>query len=86
MYFLNVRKYYRDHCPHQMRVAVLGDFLLDFKSQAGSIKGIIRDQLDLSSEEIRIAWWFAGLLHDTGIPLAKLCIAINWSILNEILR
>lgn len=86
MYFLNVRKFYRDHCAHQLRVAVLGDFLLDFDSNAGGIEEIIKDKLDLSSEEVRTAWWFAGLLHDTGIPIAKLCMAINWSLLNEILR
>ena len=86
MYFLNVRKFYRDHCAHQLRVAVLGDFLLDLRSDAGGIEGIIKDKLDLSSEEVRNAWWFAGLLHDTGIPLAKLCTAVNWALLNEILR
>ncbi|MDH5746383.1 MAG: hypothetical protein OEZ21_05450 [Candidatus Bathyarchaeota archaeon] len=86
MYFLNVRKYYRDHCAHQLRVAVLGDFLLDMKSEGGGIEGLIKDKLDLSSEEVRTAWWFTGLLHDTGIPLAKLCTAVNWSLLNEILR
>jgi hypothetical protein len=86
MYFLNVRKYYRDHCAHQLRVAVLGDFLLDMKSEGGGIEGLIKDKLDLSSDEVRTAWWFAGLLHDTGIPLAKLCTAVNWSLLNEILR
>jgi hypothetical protein len=86
MYFLNVRKFYRDHCAHQLRVAVLGDFLLNLRSGAGSMESIIKDKLGLSSEEVRTAWWFAGLLHDTGIPLAKLCSAINWSLLNEILR
>jgi len=86
MYFLNVRKYYRDHCAHQLRVAVLGDFLLDLKSKAGNLEDIIREKLDLSSEQVRTAWWFTGLVHDTGIPLAKLCTAINWSLLNEILR
>jgi hypothetical protein len=86
MYFLNVRKYYRDHCAHQLRVAVLGDFLLDLTSQAGGIEGVIRDKLGFSSEEVRTAWWFAGLLHDTGIPLAKLCTSLNWSLINEILR
>ena len=86
MYFFNVRKYYRDHCAHQLRVAVLGDFLLDLKSEVGGIEGVIKDKLDLPSEEVRTAWWFAGLLHDTGIPLAKLCAATNWSLLNEILR
>jgi hypothetical protein len=86
MYFMNVRKFYRDHCAHQLRVAVLGDFLLGLKSQAGGIEGIIKDKLNLSSEEVKTAWWFAGLLHDTGIPLAELTSAVNWSLLNEILR
>jgi hypothetical protein len=86
MYFLNVQKYYRDHCAHQLRTAVLGDFILDLKSDAGGMEGIIKDELELSSEEVRTAWWFTGLLHDTGIPLAKLCTAVNWSLLNEILR
>ena len=86
MYFLNVRKYYRDHCAHQLRVAVLGDYLLDLRSEAGGIEGIIKDKLGLSSEEVRTVWWFTGLLHDTGIPLARLCTAVNWSLLNEILR
>ncbi len=86
MYFLNVRKFYRDHCAHQLRVAVLGDFLLDLKSDSGTLEGLIRDKLELSSEEVRTAWWFTGLLHDTGYPLSKLCTAINWSLFNEILR
>jgi hypothetical protein len=86
MYFLNVRKYYRDHCAHQLRVAALGDFLLDLTSKAGDIEGVIKDKFGFSSEEVRTAWWFAGLLHDTGIPLAKLCTSVNWSLINEILR
>jgi hypothetical protein len=86
MYYLNVRKYYRDHCAHQLRVAILGDYLLDLESDAGRMEGLIKEKLDFSSEELRTAWWFAGLLHDTGIPLAKLCTAVNWSLLNEILR
>jgi hypothetical protein len=86
MYFLNVRKYYRDHCAHQLRVAVLGDFLLDLNFKAGNIESVIKEKLGFSSEEVRTAWWFAGLLHDTGIPLAKLCSSVNWSLINEILR
>ncbi len=86
MYFLNVRKFYRDHCAHQLRVTALGDFLLDLESGAGGIEGVIRDRLNLSSDQVRTAWWFTGLLHDTGIPLAKLSTAVNWSLLNEILR
>lgn len=86
MYFLNVRKFYRDHCAHQLRVAVLGDFLLDLESDAGGMEGIIKDGLGFSADEVRTAWWFAGLLHDTGVPLSKLSTAVNWSLLNEILR
>lgn len=86
MYFLNVRKYYRDHCAHQLRVAILGDFLLDLESDSGRLEDLIKERLDLSSEELRTAWWFTGLLHDTGIPLAKLCTAVNWSLFNEILK
>jgi len=86
LYYFNVRKFYRDHCAHQLRVAVLGDFLLDLTSPAGGIEGIIKDKIGLSSEQVRTAWWFAGLLHDTGIPLAKLSVAVNWSLINEILR
>jgi hypothetical protein len=83
---LNVRKFYRDHCAHQLRVAVLGDFLLDFESNAGGMEGIIRDKLGFSADEVRTAWWFVGLLHDTGMPLSRLSTAVNWSLLNEILR
>ncbi len=86
LYFLNVRKFYRDHTAHQLRVAVLGDYLLDLKSQAGELEGIVRDQLDISKEEVRKAWWFTGLLHDVGYPLEKLYQSLNWSLVNELLR
>jgi len=86
MYYLNVKKYYRDHCAHQLRVAILGDFLLDLESNVGPVGDLLKEKLGFSSEEMRTAWWFAGLLHDTGIPLAKLSTAVNWSLLNEILR
>jgi hypothetical protein len=86
LYSLNVRKFYRDHCAHQLRVAALGDFLLDSTSEIGDVEGVIRDKLGFSPKDARTAWWFAGLLHDTGIPLAKLSTAVNWSLINEILR
>lgn len=86
MYYLNVKKYYRDHCAHQLRVAILGDFFLDLESAVGPVGDLLKEKLGFSSEEMRTAWWFAGLLHDTGIPLAKLSTAVNWSLLNEILR
>jgi hypothetical protein len=86
MYFLNVRKFYRDHTAHSLRVAVLGNFLIDAKSSAGSLEGIIKDALGLAGPEVRTAWWFAGLLHDIGIPLANLFTSLNWSLVNEMFR
>jgi hypothetical protein len=86
MYFLNVRKFYRDHTAHSLRVAVLGDYLLDKKAKAGELSGVIKDQLSLSIDQVRTAWWFSGLLHDIGTPLEKLTDALNWAIINEILR
>lgn len=86
MYFLNVRKFYRDHTAHSLRVAVLGNFLIDERSEAGTLEGIIKDQLDIKAPEVRTAWWFAGLLHDIGIPLANLFTSLNWSLVNEMFR
>jgi hypothetical protein len=86
LYFLNVRKFYRDHTAHQLRVAVLGDYLLDLKSKAGELEGVVGDQLGLSKEDVRKAWWFTGLLHDVGYPLEKLYHSLNWSLVNELLR
>lgn len=86
MYFLNVRKFYRDHTAHSLRVAVLGNFLIDEQSEAGSLEGIIKDQLNITAPEVRTAWWFAGLLHDIGIPLANLFTSLNWSLVNEMFR
>ncbi|MFX1475063.1 MAG: hypothetical protein ACFFCO_06290, partial [Promethearchaeota archaeon] len=62
LYFLNVRKFYRDHTAHQLRVAVLGDYLLDLKSKAGELGGIVEDQLGITKDEVQKAWWFTGLL------------------------
>lgn len=83
---LNVRKFYRDHTAHSLRVAVLGDFILSKKSKAGGLENVIKDQLDLTSEEVRSAWWFTGLLHDIGTPIEKLFTSLNWSLVNEMLR
>ncbi|MFW9832103.1 MAG: hypothetical protein ACFFD8_10060, partial [Candidatus Thorarchaeota archaeon] len=79
MYFMNVRKFYRDHTAHSLRVAALGDFLLEKKSPLGVIEAVIKDQLDFTKEEVRTAWWFTGLLHDIGTPLEKLSTSVNWS-------
>ncbi len=86
MYIMNVRKFYRDHTAHSLRVAALGDFLLDKKGLAGGIEGFIMDKLQFTKEEVRTTWWFTGLLHDIGTPLAKLSTSLNWSLINEMTR
>jgi hypothetical protein len=86
MYFMNVRKFYRDHTAHSLRVAVLGDYIIEKSGASGNLVGIIQDKLGFTAEEAHTAWWLAGLLHDIGIPLAKLVSSINWSLVNEILR
>lgn len=69
-------EFYRDHIEHQIRVAVLGNFLLsqqfDFDNETTRLMEVILSQMDLSEQDVRKAWWIAGLFHDTGIPVAKL--------------
>ncbi len=86
MYFMNVRKFYRDHTAHSLRVAALGDYILEKSGASGSLMGIIQDKLGFTVDDARTAWWLAGLLHDIGTPLAKLVSSINWSLVNEMLR
>ena len=86
LYYMNVRKFYRDHTAHSLRVAVLGDFLLTREGASGGIESCLRDHLDFTKEEVKTTWWFTGLLHDIGYPLEKLSTSVNWSLVNEILR
>jgi hypothetical protein len=86
MYIMNVRKFYRDHTAHSLRVATLGDFLLDKKGFAGGLEGLLMEKLSFTKEEVRTTWWFTGLLHDIGTPLAKLFTSLNWSLINEMTR
>jgi hypothetical protein len=86
MYIMNVRKFYRDHTAHSLRVAVLGDYLLDKEGSTGGLEGLLREKLNFTKEELRTTWWFTGLLHDIGTPLAKLSSSINWSLINEMIR
>ncbi|MFX1244805.1 MAG: hypothetical protein ACFE8F_07545 [Promethearchaeota archaeon] len=86
MYYMNVRKFYRDHTAHSLRVAVLGDFLLTREGSSGGLESFIQDHLGVTKAEARTAWWFSGLLHDIGTPLEKLATSVNWSLVNEILR
>jgi hypothetical protein len=86
MYIMNVRKFYRDHTAHSLRVAALGDFLLDKEGFAGGLEDLIMEKLGLTKDEVRTTWWFTGLLHDIGTPLAKLFTSLNWSLINEMTR
>ncbi len=86
MYFMNVRKFYRDHTAHSLRVAALGDFILDKEGFAGGLEKLLMEQFHFSKEEVRTTWWFTGLLHDIGTPLAKLFTSLNWSMINEMTR
>ncbi len=86
MYFMNVRKFYRDHTAHSLRVAVLSDYIFSKSGASGGLRGIMEENLDFNSEEAEMTWWLAGLLHDIGTPLAKLVTSVNWSLVNEMLR
>ncbi len=86
MYFMNVRKFYRDHTAHSLRVAVLCDFIFSKTGASGGLRGIMEENLCFNPEEAEMTWWLAGLLHDIGTPLAKLVTSVNWSLVNEMLR
>jgi len=74
-------EFYRDHIEHQIRVAVLGDFLLSqhFEYDGERIKLVDRicSATDIAEEDVSKAWWIASLFHDTGIPVAKLSKNLN---------
>ncbi|MFX1564760.1 MAG: hypothetical protein ACFFCH_02095, partial [Promethearchaeota archaeon] len=74
------------HTAHSLRVATLGDFFLEKKGNAGELEGLLTEKMNLSKEEVRTTWWFTGLLHDVGTPLAKLATSLNWSLINEMTR
>jgi hypothetical protein len=86
MYIMNVRKFYRDHTAHSLRVATLGDYLLEKEGDAGRLESLLMEKMNLAKEEVRTTWWFTGLLHDIGTPLAKLVTSLNWSLINEMTR
>ena len=87
LYSTSVRKFYRDHTEHQLRVAVLGDFLLEQDLSQGSLFSIISDITEIDREIIKDKiWWTTGLIHDIGYPLEKMTTAVNWSLVNQILK
>jgi hypothetical protein len=87
LYSTSVQKYYRDHTEHALRVAVLGDFLLEQDLGQGNLMGIISDLTGLDKNLLKDKfWWVTGLIHDIGYPLGKMTTAINYSLVNQILK
>ena len=87
LYSTSAGKFYRDHTEHQLRVAVLGDFLLEQDFGAGTLVKHIADLSEIDESSIKSnLWWTMGLLHDIGYPLQKMTKAVNYSLLNQILK
>jgi hypothetical protein len=87
LYSTSVRKYYRDHTEHALRVAVLGDFLLEQDLGNGRLEGIISELTGIEKNSLKERfWWIAGLLHDIGYPLGKMTTAVNYSLVNQLLK
>ncbi|HUT82971.1 MAG TPA: hypothetical protein VMZ29_17375 [Candidatus Bathyarchaeia archaeon] len=87
LYSTSAGKYYRDHTEHQLRVAVLGDFLLEQDLGQGQLLSHIADLSGLDKNKLKDQiWWVTGLIHDIGYPLQKITKAINYSLLNQILK
>ncbi|NVM17652.1 MAG: hypothetical protein HWN80_08035 [Candidatus Lokiarchaeota archaeon] len=87
LYSTSVRKYYRDHTEHALRVAVLGDFLLEQDLGHGTLSGVISDLTGLDKSLLKDKyWWVTGLIHDIGYPLGKMTTAVNYSLVNQLLK
>ncbi|MFX1593812.1 MAG: hypothetical protein ACFFCL_14050 [Promethearchaeota archaeon] len=87
LYSTSVKKYYRDHTEHALRVAVLGDFLLEQDLGHGTLEGIISELTELDKTLLKDKfWWIIGLLHDIGYPLGKMTTAVNYSLVNQLLK
>lgn len=87
LYSTSVKKYYRDHTEHALRVAVLGDFLLEQDLGQGTLSGVISDLTGLDKNLLKDKyWWVTGLIHDIGYPLGKMTTAINFSLVNQLLK
>ncbi|MFW9900522.1 MAG: hypothetical protein ACFFDY_04450 [Candidatus Thorarchaeota archaeon] len=87
LYSTSVKKYYRDHTEHALRVAVLGDFLLEQDLGQGTLEGLISELTELDKKLLRDKlWWITGLIHDIGYPLGKMTTAVNYSLVNQLLK
>jgi len=83
----DVSKERGDHTEHALRVAVLGDFLLEQDLGRGSLDGLISELTDLDKNLLKDKfWWIIGLLHDIGYPLGKMTDAVNYSLVNQLLK
>jgi len=68
-------RHYRDHIVHQVRVAAIGDLLLDQKVAGRTLLGCTTEELSRrsaagcpSAESVLLAWWLAAMFHDCGYP------------------
>ena len=87
LYSTSTKKFYRDHTEHALRVAVLGDFLLEKDVGQGPLGGLISDLTDLDKNQLKDKfWWITGLIHDIGYPLGKMTTAVNYSLINQLLK
>ncbi|NHJ49488.1 MAG: hypothetical protein FK733_16990 [Asgard group archaeon] len=87
LYSTSAGKFYRDHTEHQLRVAVLGDFILEQDFGQGTLLNYISDITEIDKHSLKEElWWITGLIHDIGYPLQKMTKSINYSILNQILK
>jgi hypothetical protein len=87
LYSTSVKKYYRDHTEHALRVAVLGDFILEQDLGQGTLDGLISELTELDKNLLKDKfWWITGLIHDIGYPLGKMTTAVNYSLVNQLLK
>lgn len=85
--FFFPEKRYRDHFLHQLRVAVLGDFLLNAQVKIGEEKTSLVDKIKdilnnrkrphayeftFDEKSIRGIWWITALMHDCAYPLQSI--------------
>jgi hypothetical protein len=76
------RPHYRDHIVHQVRVAAIGDILLDQRVGRQTLLELAADVLKRRLGTgitknppafVRLAWWLAAIFHDCGYPYQHYC-------------
>ena len=75
LYSTSVKKYYRDHTEHALRVAVLGDFLLEQDFGKGSLDGLISELTELDKNLLKEKFWWI-IAHEIFLPAPKVHICI----------